>query len=423
MAKHSSSRAVAPPSLKDASWLQRPETHRVFAALRGDGIETRAVGGAVRNTLLGRDVSEVDLATTALPKAVMAMARKAGLKAIPTGIAHGTVTVVADGESFEVTTLRRDVETFGRHATIAFTEDWTEDAQRRDFTLNALYADADGTLYDPLGGYDDLIAGRVRFIGEADERIKEDYLRILRYFRFNAYYGKDGLDPAGLAACVRQHAGLAKLSAERVAGELRRILIAPRAFAAVKALFDYGLLSGVLSAAPRLDRLSRLIAIEEGLSRAPDPALRLAALSVFVREDAPRLAARFKLSNAEQAVLALGADDGLDGELPDEDTAKRLLYRLGPDRFALQVLLAWAGSDAAPDDSDWREALTLPARWEAPVFPLRGPDVTALGNLKGPEIGALLRAVEQAWIDGGFAETREKLLERAKAHMAKASAS
>ena len=422
MAEHPSSRAKAPPSLKDAAWLQRPETLRVFAALTGEGVETRAVGGAVRNTLLGRDVSEVDLATTALPKTVMSRARKAGLKAVPTGIAHGTVTVVVDGESFEVTTLRRDVETFGRHATIAFTEDWSEDAKRRDFTLNALYAGADGTLSDPLGGYEDLIAGRVRFIGDADARIKEDYLRILRFFRFNAYYGKEPLDEAGLAACVRQHGGIAKLSAERVAGELRRILIAPQALAAIEALFDYGLLSDLLGAAPRLGRLARLIAIEEAMSRAPDPALRLAALSVFVREDAPRLAARFKLSNADQAVLALGADETIDGALPSEDAAKRLLYRLGADRFSLQVLLAWAEQGAAADDPDWRQALTLPERWEVPELPLRGPDVSALGNIKGPEIGAILRVVEQAWIEGGFAATRDELLQRAKAELKKASA-
>jgi poly(A) polymerase len=410
MAEHSSSCAAPPPSLKGAAWLRRPETVRVFAALSGDGIETRAVGGAVRNTLLGREVTEVDLATTAVPKTVMTLARNAGLKAIPTGIAHGTVTVVADGESFEVTTLRRDVETFGRHATIAFTEDWAEDAKRRDFTLNALYADADGTLYDPLGGYEDLIAGRVRFIGEADARIKEDYLRILRFFRFNAYYGKEPLDAAGLAACVRQHEGIVRLSAERVAGELRRILVAPQALAAIEGLFDYGLLSDLLSAAPRLPRLSRLIAIEETLQREPNPALRLAALSVFALEDAPRLAARFKLSNAEQAVLALGADEAFDSALPDNLAAKRLLYRLGPDRFPWQILLAWAGRGAEPDDPHWREALTLQERWEAPAFPLRGQDITALADLRGPELGAMLRKLEQTWIDGGFVETREQLL-------------
>ena len=415
MAENSSPPAVAPPSLKDAAWLKRPETVRVFAALSGSGIETRAVGGAVRNTLLGRAVTEVDLATTALPKTVMTLARKAGLKAVPTGIAHGTVTVVVDGDSFEVTTLRRDVETFGRRAKIAFTEDWTEDAKRRDFTLNALYADADGVLYDPLGGFADLIAGRVRFIGEADARIKEDYLRILRFFRFNASCGSGAFDPEGLAACVRQRDGMQQLSAERVAGELRRILIAPRAAAAIEALFDYGLLSDLLAAAPRLSRLSRLIEIEHVLQREPIASLRLAALAVYVREDAPRLAARFKLSKANQADLALGADESLDAALPSDAAAKRLLYRLGPERFPLQVLMTWADGAALADDKVWRWALTLPERWTAPAFPLRGSDIAGLGTVTGPEVGIILRAVEAAWIDGGFVEGRDELLQRAKA--------
>jgi len=409
MAENDSSRAEAPPSLKEAAWLKRPETARVFAALSGDGIETRAVGGAVRNTLLGFPVTEVDLASTAVPDTVMARARKAGLKAIPTGIAHGTVTVVADGVPFEVTTLRRDVETYGRHAKVVFTEDWEEDAWRRDFTLNALYAGADGVLYDPLGGYADLVAGRVRFIGDAEARIAEDYLRILRFFRFNAYYGRGPLDGAGLSACVKQRGGLGQLSAERVCAELKRILIAPQAFAAVEALFDYGLLSDILGSAPRLGRFARLIAIETAVSREVSAVLRLAALAVFVAEDAPRLAARFKLSNAEQAVLALGADEVLDQALPEEGASKRLLYRLGPDRFPLQVLLTWAARGVAADDSDWQRALALPERWQAPCFPLRGPDLATF-NLEGPALGAMLRALEQHWIDGGFAADREQLL-------------
>ena len=309
MSEPQSERASAPPSLKDADWLKRPQTVRVFSALSKDGVTTRAVGGAVRNTLLGLPVTEIDLATTALPERVMALAKAAGLKAVPTGIEHGTVTVIVDGMPFEVTTLRRDVETYGRHATVAFTEDWEEDAKRRDFTLNALYADRDGTVFDPLGGYGDLVAGRVRFIGEAEDRIKEDYLRILRFFRFNAYYGKGPLDPEGLAACVKLRAGLDQLSAERVAGELRRILVAPQAVRAIEALFDYGLLTDLLASAPRMIRFTRLVAAEEALGLAPDPALRLAALAVFVAEDAERLAERLRLSNAEQAVLLLGASD------------------------------------------------------------------------------------------------------------------
>ncbi len=403
-----------PPSLRDAQWLKRPETKRVFAALSGDGIETRAVGGAVRNALLGLEVADIDFATTVTPDKVMARARKAGFKAIPTGIEHGTVTIVVDGVAFEVTTLRRDVETFGRHATVAFTEDWAEDAARRDFTLNALYAGPDGTLYDPLGGYDDLTAGRVRFIGDAESRIKEDYLRILRFFRFNAYFGRGPLDEAALAACVRLRAGLAQLSAERVWAEFKRILVAPAGVVAIETLFDYGLLTEILASAPRLDRFARLISIEVAQSREPEAALRLAALAVFVSEDAPRLAARLKLSNAERAVLARSADEALHQELPDEDAAKRLLYRSGANVCASQVLLAWAARGVSADDAAWRRALTLPRSWEVPVFPLRGPDIMALGDFKGPEIGERLRAVERHWIDGGFTDDRAEFLAKAK---------
>ena len=252
----------------------------------------------------------------------------------------------------------------------------------------------------------------MRFIGDAQARISEDYLRILRFFRFNAYYGKSPLDEAGLSACVKQRGGLAQLSAERVCAELKRILIAPQALAAVEALFDYGLLTDILGSAPRLRRLSHLIYIETALSREPNAVLRLAALAVFVAEDAPRLAARFKLSNAEQAVLALAADQALDPALPEESAAKRLLYRLGPERFSLQALLTWAARGAAADDPEWGHALTLPERWQAPPLPVRGPDLVQF-DLEGPALGEMLRALEQHWIDGGFALSREELIAHA----------
>jgi poly(A) polymerase len=414
MSKKVLKRPVAPPSLKGAPWLERPDTARVFAALEGTDVETRAVGGAVRNTLLGRPVTEIDLATTALPEQVMALARKAGLKVVPTGIEHGTVTVIVDGTPFEVTTLRRDVETFGRHATVAFTENWEEDARRRDFTLNALYAGSDGTVFDPLGGYEDVAAGRVRFIGDAEARIKEDYLRILRFFRFNAYYGKGSFDAAGLEASVRLRGGMAQLSAERVAGEIRRILAAPEALRVVEALFDYGLLVAVLGGVPRLERFKRLVAIEDAAGRGRDPVLRLAALAVFVAEDAERVAARLHLSNAERAVLALGAGDDAASGLPEEGAAKRLLYRLGATDYPARVMIAWADAGAAPGDRSWREALTLSERWQAPVFPLKGSDIAALGKVEGPALGALLRRLEAEWVSEGFAADRDRLMVRAK---------
>ena len=410
-----STRAGALPSLKDAEWLRRRETRRVFEALDAPGVETRAVGGAVRDALLGLPVREVDLATTARSDKVMTLARKAGLKAIPTGIEHGTVTVVGSGASFEVTTLRRDVETFGRHATVAFTEDWEEDARRRDFTLNALYAGLDGTVFDPLGGYEDVVAGRVRFIGDAEARIREDYLRILRFFRFNAYYGKGAYDPEGLAASVRLRDGFEQLSAERIKAELWRLVVAPGAATAIKALFDYGLLTAVLGGVPRLERFHRMVEIEQAHGLAPGAARRLAALAVFVTEDAPRLAARFRLSNAEQAVLALGVIGSGALSLPEENAAKCLLYRRGADDFRDSVLLAWAGVAAPADNADWQAAFMVPGRWQVPSFPLRGADLVETGAFQGPEIGETLRQLEAEWIDGGFAAPREELLARAVA--------
>jgi tRNA nucleotidyltransferase/poly(A) polymerase len=407
-------RSLAPPSLEGAQWLVRAETKRAFAALSGDTGATRAVGGAVRDALLGLPVSDVDLATTLDPQKVIARVRGAGLKAIPTGLDHGTVTIVVDGTPFEVTTLRRDEETFGRKATVAFTEDWAEDAARRDFTLNALYAGADGTLFDPLGGYPDLAAGRVRFIGDPVQRINEDYLRILRFFRFNASYGRGAFDAEGLSACVRERAGLRLLSAERVAAELKRLMVAPRAAEAVSVLFTHGLLCDILGCVPRLPRFERLIKVEEALGQAPNAILRLAALAVFVPEDAKRLALRFKLSNAEQALLSLGGAP-FDRALPDEAAARRKLYRLGREAYAFRVMLAWATSDAPIEDADWRRAATLADHWDPPVFPLRGPDITALGYFSGPEIGGMLRKIESQWIEGGFAEDRDGLLAAAKA--------
>ena len=409
-------RSVA-PSLAGVEWLDLPETRAVLAALNSDGVETRAVGGAVRNTLLGLPVTEIDLATTAEPERVIALAGQAGFKAVPTGIDHGTVTIVAEGKPFEVTTLRRDVETFGRHAKVAYTTSWEEDAGRRDFTLNALYADRDGNVFDPIGGYGDLQAGRVRFIGEAEARIKEDYLRILRFFRFHAYYGKGPMDAEGLHAAVRLREGLAQLSAERIAGEMRRILVAPGAVGAVEALFDYGLLTNVLGSVPRLVRFERLVAIDEANGLASNAALRLAALAVFVEEDVARLADRLRLSNAERTVLALGAF-GIDAALPADEAAKALLYRLGPDSYRSRLLLAWADADACPDDGEWRKVLALSDRWQAPVFPIGGNDVMALGELKGPDIGELLKRLERDWIASGFALDRDQLLAKASAFIA-----
>jgi poly(A) polymerase len=396
--------ASHPPRLASERWLSRPETQAVFAALAARGFAARAVGGAVRNALIGEPVSEVDIATPARPEQVVQAAAAAGLQAVPTGVAHGTVTVLSGHHPFEVTTLRKDVATHGRHATVEFGDDWAADARRRDFTINALYCSADGEVFDPLGGYADVAARRVRFIGEPAERIREDYLRILRFFRITAAYGAGAPDGAGLAACVRERAGLAILSAERVRQEMLRLLAAPRGPELTATMQDYGLLPAVLGAAPRPALLARLAAVEAALGLEPDALLRLAALAVEVPEDAERLGARWRLSNEETARLL-----SVTGRAPDvapavpEREARAHLYALGQAAYRNRLLIAWARSGDPPANAAWRGRLHLPERWQPPRFPIGGADVLARGLAAGPRVGEILRALEAWWIAGDFA--------------------
>ncbi len=395
--------ASAPPRLTGADWLARPETQAVLAALRAKGFAARVVGGAVRDALMGRPVADIDIATDARPERVMRAIAAAGLKAVPTGLAHGTVTVVAAGRHFEVTTLRKDVETHGRHATVAFTDDWTEDARRRDFTLNALYCSADGEVYDPLSGYPDLLARRVRFIGVPAERIREDYLRILRFFRQTADYGRGPADAEGLAACVRERAGLSVLSGERVREELMRLLAAPRGPEITALMQDYGLITAVLGAAPRPTLLARLAAIEEAAGLAADAALRLAALAVEIEEDALRLRERLRLSNEQTEKLLRAAlrHPKVDPSATEAE-ARVSLYRQEPEAYRERVLIAWARSGDPSQSEAWRRRLALPERWRAPTFPLGGADVLAQGVPVGPRVGEILRTLEAWWIAGDF---------------------
>lgn len=389
-------------SLADAKWLNWPQTRAVFKALRADGAEARAVGGAVRNALMGTPVKDVDIATTALPEEVVQLARRAGLHAVPTGFEHGTVTLVADKMPFEVTTLRRDIETFGRHARVTFTTDWREDAMRRDFTMNALYCDADGQVHDPLGGYADLKAKRVRFIGDAHQRIREDYLRILRFFRFLAQYGDPTApDAEGLEAVQAEKAGLAQLSGERIRAELLLLLAAPGAVAALTTMDAAGLIEPLLGVSGDVKLVSRLTEIEAALGRAPDPVLRLAALAA--EGDAPKLKDRLRLSLVEGGRLADAArkDSAFDPR-SDEAVARAFIYRRGPDAFVDGALLDWARArDDAGDEARARR-LALPVRWKAPKLPVRGADVIALGVPAGPAVGRIVSAFEDWWIAAGF---------------------
>lgn len=402
-------RDLRPPSLADAPWLASTSTRAVIAAITRGGFEARVVGGAVRNALLGLPVKDVDLATTAVPQEVIRLAAAGGLGAVPTGVSHGTVTVIAHHQPIEVTTLRRDIETFGRQARVTFTTDWSEDAARRDFTLNALYCDQDGTVHDPIGGYPDLVARRVRFIGDARDRIREDYLRILRFFRFTAAYAEGPPDPAGLAASVALAEGLAQLSAERIRAELLRLLAAPRAVEIVEVMAEAGLIEALIGVRGDVTLLGRLADIEAALGRDADPLLRLAALSGGNRH-LTALGARLRLSNAESERLARLAlpDPAFDPDT-DEREARGFLYRFGVETFRDGVLMAWARGGAAPDCSRWRGRFVLPNRWKVPTLPVRGADLLERGLAQGPAIGRVVRAFEEWWIAEDFPTDDERL--------------
>lgn len=392
-----------PPRLSNAAWLMAKETQAVFRALSAGGFEARAVGGAVRNALLGAPVKDVDLSTPALPETVMALAEKAGLKAVPTGIEHGTVTIISAHVPYEVTTLRRDIETFGRHARVTFSTDWAEDARRRDFTINALYCAADGQIHDPLGGYPDIAARRVRFIGDPHDRIREDYLRILRFFRFTAEYAGEHADPAGLAASTELAAGLEGLSRERIRAELLRLLAAPGASAMLRLMDKAGILARLIGPEVDVERGARLIEIETWLARAPDAILRLAALAAIRPGAALLLRDGLRLSSAEYERIARAAipDPAHDPATPEIE-AKAFLYRHGAEAFSDGVLLTWASSTASPADTAHRHRLELPLRWTPPPLPVRGADVMGLGVPAGPKVGRVIAQFEEWWIANDF---------------------
>ena len=386
----------------DAVWLVRGEAAPLLKLLDSDGEEARIVGGAVRNALLSLPVHEIDIATTALPDEVVRRVESAGWKSVPTGIEHGTVTILLAGKPFEVTTLRRDVETYGRKAKVVFGRDWVADAMRRDFTINALSLSADGQLHDYVGGLADLTARRVRFIGDPAQRIAEDYLRILRFFRFHAWYGEGAPDPEGLHACVRERVGIDSLSRERVRTELLKLLLAPHAAPTLALMTETGLLGNVLGGVALLVSFENMAKVEAAAVLEPDPVRRLGALGVWVAEDGERLAQRLRLSNAEaERLTALERWWRVSPE-PGGKSARALLYRLGPQHFIDQVLVAWSRSAAGVADRAWRGFAELPRTWSAPEFPLKATDFMARGLAAGPALGSAMRAAEQAWIAADF---------------------
>jgi tRNA nucleotidyltransferase/poly(A) polymerase len=394
------------PALRDASWLTSGPAARLLAMLNGNGEEARAVGGAVRNALLGLNVGEIDVATTALPEEVVRRAAAARAKTVPTGIEHGTVTVIVEGAPFEVTTLRWDVETFGRKAKVAFGRDWKRDAERRDFTINALSASADGTVHDYVGGIDDLAARRVRFIGDPATRIAEDYLRILRFFRIHAWYGQGAFDRDGFAACIAGRAGLAQLSAERLQAELMKLLVAPAASQSLEAMADAGLLLILLGGVTMQGSFDAMIDVEHRLGFAADATRRLAALAVAIPEDAERLAQRLRLPNKEADRLDSMAHRWRRWFSLDEAGARIRLYKLGAGRYRDRMMLAFARARAELSDDVMRQLISLPDRWPIPVFPLKAADFMARGLVPGRALGDALAQAKQAWIDAGFPADR-----------------
>ncbi len=386
------------PSLAGNAWLIEPRLQALLQVLNAEG-ETRIVGGAVRNALLGVPVADIDLATTLLPDNVLRLAKAAGFGVHPTGLDHGTVTVSLTGAAFEVTTLRKDVATDGRHAVVSFTDDWAEDAARRDFTFNAMYCDAEGKIYDYTNGYADILKRNVRFVGAPSQRIREDYLRILRFFRFHAHYGKGKPDEAGFKTCVRLKSGLKSLSVERVRQELLKLLVGMHAIKTLRLMAESGVLKIILPHTEEWRVLCRLPA---------DAMLRLYVLS----KEPLKLKDRLRLSNVDAARLkVLSSAPDLSPKLNAAER-RRLLYHVGVQNWRDVVHLSFACSRAKRGSVEWADLLALPDVWMPSELPVKGADILAAGIAPGPKVGQVLAALEDWWVASDFAPTRNDLLAR-----------
>ncbi|MDB5495416.1 MAG: tRNA nucleotidyltransferase/poly(A) polymerase [Phenylobacterium sp.] len=405
-------------SLGQPPWMTAPQTRAVMDALEaaGGGDCARYVGGCVRNSLVGREVDDIDIATVLTPDQTTRAVEAAGLRAVPTGVDHGTVTAISGGRPFEITTLRRDVATDGRRAVVAFTSDWAEDARRRDFTLNALYADRDGTIFDPTGqGVADARAGRIVFVGEPEQRLHEDYLRILRFFRFQAWYGQTAPDAAALAACGKLRAQVTTLAAERISKELLKLFAAEDPRAATALMLQSGVLEMVLPEPINLERFNGLVAIETDQLFETDPVLRLAALLPDDQLIAARFAESLRLSNAQRdrITAALAPIPVLKSWMSPREI-RRAVYREGHDTFRDRAKLAWAAASRTAVTPQWRGMIALAEGWVRPTFPLTGEDVIAAGARKGPMVGQVLREVEDWWIDHDFLDDKLSAIEKLK---------
>lgn len=408
----------------EAAWLKETSLQKLLAALSEGGEEARVAGGAVRNALLGQAVSDVDIATTTLPDETIKRAKAAGFKVVLTGYEYGTVTAIAGGQAFEVTTLRADLETDGRHAKVQFGSDWMADAKRRDFTINGIYAKADGEIIDLVDGIKDIESGTLRFIGVASERIEEDYLRILRFFRFFAWYGTGRPDAESLKACVRLKSGLLKLSTERVWSELKKLLAAPDPSRALLWMRQSGVLTTILPESEKwgIDSIHGLIEAERGLSWAPDVLLRLAAMVPPDAERMSALAKRLRLAKHETARLVGWAETPLPTANVMNDAFAKILYRADLTGIEWRLKLALVSARAHVKDdagalqqtAGFQRLLGQIKAWVQPKFPITGKDLLAQGHQPGERLGALLNTLEDQWIESGFALDRDELLTKAE---------
>lgn len=414
-----------------------PDTARVFDAIEQHGGRARFVGGVVRDALLRRDLHDVDMACDLSPEETTAALEKVGIRVVPTGIKHGTVTAITDAGAYEITTLRMDVSTDGRHAEVAFTDNWLDDAKRRDFTFNAIYCDLDGTLYDPFDGQTDLGDGRVRFIGVAEHRISEDYLRILRFFRFQAWFGRPPIDPVGAEACRKGVSGLLDISPERIRDEVLKLLRAKSPAGTVGDMIGFGILPAIL---PQLSHVANLRIMQWLDSTAladpairPDPLRRLAALfkspddlddSDVSANIAEEFARSLRLSNAEvDRFSAMISHAPLIEANLNPDTVRRDLYRMGADRFRDATLLAWSMRAAVPprcsqdENKAWQNLVTTAANWQPVSMPIQGRDILAAKLVPaGPKMGILLKQAEEHWLDRGCEPDRDELMNYLASH-------
>jgi len=406
-------------SLGQRHWMTAPATAAVLDALEAAGGSdcARFVGGCVRNALVGRPIDDLDIATTLTPDQVTRALKKAGIRPVPTGIDHGTVTAVSRHVPHEITTLRRDVSTDGRRATVAFTDDWCEDALRRDFTLNSLYARRDGSIFDPTGhGVADAKAGRIVFVGDAEQRLLEDHLRNLRYFRFYAWFGSGAPDAAAVAACAKLKDRIDGLAAERISKELLKLLAADDPRAAVRLMAETGVLDVVLKLPANLARFEALVEVEADQLFECDPVLRLAALLPDDQVAAMALATRLRLSNPDRdrIVAALSPTPALKSWMSPREI-RREVYRTGQAIFRDRAKLAWAASPRSATTMQWRGMIALAEGWSRPELPLTGRDIMNAGVPKGPLVGQVMREVEDWWIDNDFLDDKLSVIEKLKA--------